>query len=185
MHYLLGSLSEVNARMLQKTCSCLSMDHMDQEEHRISGKQLVDLYQLMETDAKARCCGPVLDLPQLYKRPPAADLLSALSQLRVKPSTWDDTVDATKSVMDEQGVPKYLTSIVASSLAWIPDDNVREHIWEAASARLCERSGRSGALNTSTHISNLSLMRCSDSFCVSYFRHPSQRYDEGRLNHSS
>lgn len=45
--------------------------------------------------------------------------------------------------MDEQGVPKYLTSIVGSSLAWITDDVAKEQIWEVTSVRLSERSGRS------------------------------------------
>ena len=40
------------------------------------------------------------------------------------------------------GVPHYLTSIVASSLRWIEDDDEKEQIWELASLRLNERSGR-------------------------------------------
>lgn len=43
--------------------------------------------------------------------------------------------------MDPSGVPRYLTSIVASSLSWLPEHE-REEIWEAASIRLSERSGR-------------------------------------------
>jgi predicted nicotinamide N-methyase len=42
----------------------------------------------------------------------------------------------------EQGVPGYLTSIVSSSLSWIEDDEEKDSIWTAASARLSERSGR-------------------------------------------
>lgn len=63
----------------------------------------------------------------------------------MKPTAWDDTVKASNYIVDEQGVPKYLTSIVGSSLDWIADDVTREQIWEAASARLSERSGRSGS----------------------------------------
>lgn len=40
-------------------------------------------------------------------------------------------------------MPRYLTQIVSSSLAWIDDDLVKESIWSAASTRLSERSGRS------------------------------------------
>ncbi|KAL9002271.1 MAG: hypothetical protein Q9188_004783 [Gyalolechia gomerana] len=87
--------------------------------------------------------GLVLDLPQLYTRPPAADLLLALDRLQVKPIAWDNAVEVKNHVVDEDGVPKYLTSIVGSSLAWIADDISKEHVWDAASARLCERSGRS------------------------------------------
>ena len=41
-------------------------------------------------------------------------------------------------------MPKYLTGIIASSLAWIEDEGAKEQIWEAAAARLSERSGRTG-----------------------------------------
>lgn len=46
--------------------------------------------------------------------------------------------------INEEGIPKYLTSIIASRLSWVDDENVREHIWELASVRLSERSGRTG-----------------------------------------
>ena len=49
------------------------------------------------------------------------------------------------------GVPRYLTSIISSPLAWIQEEEVREKIWELASVRLSERSGRSGELKTSDH----------------------------------
>ncbi|KAL8897234.1 MAG: hypothetical protein Q9207_007315 [Kuettlingeria erythrocarpa] len=89
------------------------------------------------------CDASVLDLPQLYTRPTAAELLATLIQLRLKPSSWDNTEVSGSSELDEEGLPSYLTSIIASSLAWIVDDHVKEQIWEAASARLSERSGRS------------------------------------------
>ena len=44
--------------------------------------------------------------------------------------------------LDENGLTGYLTRFVASSLAWIPSDQEKESIWEAASRRLSERSGR-------------------------------------------
>lgn len=44
--------------------------------------------------------------------------------------------------VDPKGVPRYLTSIIASPLHWIEDEHSRERIWCAASARLSERSGR-------------------------------------------
>ncbi|KAL8710159.1 MAG: hypothetical protein Q9220_005242 [cf. Caloplaca sp. 1 TL-2023] len=88
----------------------------------------------------------VLDLPQLYTRPSSTTLLSTLDALRRKPSVWGDNEGEEShnaTVVDEKGVPKYLTSIIASSLAWVEDDAVKELIWESASARLSERSGRS------------------------------------------
>ncbi|KAL9022252.1 MAG: hypothetical protein Q9185_000652 [Variospora sp. 1 TL-2023] len=87
--------------------------------------------------------GSVLDLPQLYTRPPAVELLSTLHHLQLKPLTWDDVEESRPKASDEAGLPAYLTSIIASRLAWIADDSVKEQIWEAASARLSERSGRS------------------------------------------
>ncbi|KAL8916861.1 MAG: hypothetical protein Q9172_006078 [Xanthocarpia lactea] len=83
----------------------------------------------------------VLDLPQLYTRPSSTSLLLTLEQLKVKPTAWDVVEEI--SQYDEASLPRYLTSIVASSLAWIEEESVREQIWEAASSRLSERSGRS------------------------------------------
>ncbi|CAL8583544.1 Protein-lysine N-methyltransferase rrg1 [Xanthoria parietina] len=82
----------------------------------------------------------VHDLPQLYTRPSSASLLSTLGRLKVQPAAWGDIAAA--SQLDEANLPRYLTSIIASSLAWIEEESVREEIWEAASSRLSERSGR-------------------------------------------
>lgn len=49
-----------------------------------------------------------------------------------------------KIVVEPSGVPRYLTGIVSSSLAWL-EENDRELIWETASLRLSERSGRVAA----------------------------------------
>lgn len=48
--------------------------------------------------------------------------------------------------VDENGVAKYLTGIISSSLSWIEDEDTRERIYEATSARLAERAGRTGKL---------------------------------------
>lgn len=87
----------------------------------------------------------VHDLPQLYQKPPAAALLQALDLLSAEP--WDfqnptSSPPVKRQRVAEPGVPRYLTSVVASTLAWIDDDQVKEAIWSAASARLSERSGR-------------------------------------------
>ncbi|CAD6590726.1 MAG: hypothetical protein ASARMPRED_004983 [Alectoria sarmentosa] len=86
----------------------------------------------------------VLDLPQLYSKPSAQSLLSALALLAVAPSSWDvKACEAGKTAsIDEDGVPSYLTRIISSPLAWIPEGADKEDIWEAASKRLAERSGR-------------------------------------------
>lgn len=44
--------------------------------------------------------------------------------------------------MNPEGVTRYLTSIVSSSLRWIEDEESKEEIWTQASLRLSERAGR-------------------------------------------
>jgi D-xylulose reductase len=102
----------------------------------------------------------VYDLPQIYKKPTAQELLNALSLLSLQPLSWDH-VDSTKPAhlaiegesggdtssktqVGAEGVTKYLTSIVGSGLTWLNDDADREAVWELASTRMAERSGRSG-----------------------------------------
>ncbi|KAK3114310.1 Protein-lysine N-methyltransferase rrg1 [Teratosphaeriaceae sp. CCFEE 6253] len=98
----------------------------------------------------------VLDLPQLYTRPSAKTLLATLDDLTLQPASWDalprsstprgasgaTTPIRRKRRIKSAGVPHYLTRIIASPLAWIDDDAERERIWESASQRLSERSGR-------------------------------------------
>jgi predicted nicotinamide N-methyase len=43
-----------------------------------------------------------------------------------------------------EGVTRYLTTIIASGLSWLKNDAQREEVWELASTRMAERSGRSG-----------------------------------------
>jgi len=49
---------------------------------------------------------------------------------------------ARRPQVDPEGLAGYLTRIVASDLRWIPSDEEKERIWEEASLRLSERSGR-------------------------------------------
>lgn len=105
----------------------------------------------------------VLDLPQLYTKPSAQELLNTLTLLTSEPPSWegsdtedDDVPMAVKSArrqsisaaraqpvqINPEGLPAYLTRIIGSSLRWIEDESVKEEIWEAASTRLSERSGR-------------------------------------------
>ncbi|KAL8680510.1 MAG: hypothetical protein Q9186_003309 [Xanthomendoza sp. 1 TL-2023] len=83
----------------------------------------------------------VLDFPQLYTKPSPDDLLAILGRLKVKHTAWGEDEGPYRE--DEVGLPRYLTAIISSSLAWVEDESIREEIWEAASARLSERSGRS------------------------------------------
>lgn len=87
----------------------------------------------------------VLDLPQLYQKPSGTDLVKALALLSLKPRTFGTTADVVKGpAVQPAGVTRYLTSIIASPLAWLDTDELREAIWDAAAARLSERSGRTG-----------------------------------------
>ena len=89
----------------------------------------------------------VFDLPQLYSRPPAYVLLQALESLAVKPISWDSAIENDEEEEDEiseDGIPRYLTGIIKSPLAWIENEVEKEQIWESASMRLSERSGRTG-----------------------------------------
>ncbi|KAK4963111.1 Protein-lysine N-methyltransferase rrg1 [Elasticomyces elasticus] len=98
----------------------------------------------------------VLDLPQLYTHPSAQILLSTLDDLTSQPSSWEATprTPTPRSLsgastplrrrrkVRSEGVPHYLTKIIASPLAWIEDDGEKERIWESAAQRMSERSGR-------------------------------------------
>ncbi|KAK0508956.1 hypothetical protein JMJ35_008327 [Cladonia borealis] len=90
----------------------------------------------------------VLDLPQLHRKPPVSSLLSTLSHLALSPSSWDLNSNADSSSnqsrsIDPNDIASYLTSIISSPLNWIDDEAAKENIWETASKRLSERSGRS------------------------------------------
>jgi hypothetical protein len=91
----------------------------------------------------------VFDLPQIHTKPAAKELLQVLSRLSLKPQSWDRANNELKRVVERQqiateGIPKYLISIVSSDLRWIKDEAEREEIWDEASLRLAERSGRTG-----------------------------------------
>ncbi|PSN67197.1 hypothetical protein BS50DRAFT_588197 [Corynespora cassiicola Philippines] len=113
----------------------------------------------------------VFDLPQLYTKPTAAALLDTLALLTSAPPSWEysDIEDGkliegsldkrktarTKAVqVSPEGVTRYLTGIVSSSLKWIHDEEAKEEIWNQASIRLSERSGRTamGAISRNFRI---------------------------------
>jgi predicted nicotinamide N-methyase len=83
----------------------------------------------------------VHDLPQLYQKPAGSVLLHALDLVSLGPSNFSASKHVSPKVA-EPGVPGYLTSIVSSTLSWIEDEELKDSIWTAASARLSERSGR-------------------------------------------
>ncbi|CAI7666780.1 unnamed protein product [Penicillium pancosmium] len=85
----------------------------------------------------------VLDLPQIYKKPSGTELLKALALLTLQPRSFGITADAVKGpAVQPEGVTRYLTSIISSPLSWLDTEELQEAVWDAASARLSERSGR-------------------------------------------
>lgn len=85
-------------------------------------------------------CAPVLDLPQLYQKPPTDALLKTLNMLELKPTNFSSEEE--NLAVHPEGVTSYLTRIVASLLDWLPSESDRESIWNAASHCLAQRSGR-------------------------------------------
>lgn len=87
----------------------------------------------------------VLDLPQIYTKPSGTDLIKALALLTLQPRTFGTTADVVNGpAVQPAGVTRYLTSIIASPLSWLDTEELREAVWDAAAARLSERSGRAG-----------------------------------------
>ena len=100
------------------------------------------------------------DLPQLYQKPTAETLVQILESLTEDASSFSQPSTAelapAKVQIDPVGLPRYLTSIVSSSLSWIEDDGTKERIWELASVRLSERSGRNAmpSMTRSFHVTD-------------------------------
>ncbi|KAL9043973.1 MAG: hypothetical protein Q9214_002859 [Letrouitia sp. 1 TL-2023] len=84
----------------------------------------------------------VHELPQIYTEPSPYILLTTLDRLELLPDPWNGAQITKANHINENGVPKYLTSIIASPLAWIEDEELKEQIYKSASLRLSERSGR-------------------------------------------
>ncbi|PTU22848.1 hypothetical protein P175DRAFT_0514847 [Aspergillus ochraceoroseus IBT 24754] len=88
--------------------------------------------------------GIVLDLPQIHMKPSGTELIQTLELLAIKPRGFGSSAhESVKSqTVHPAGVTRYLTSIISSSLSWLDTDELREAVWDAAAARLSERSGR-------------------------------------------
>ncbi|KAF3310887.1 hypothetical protein TWF173_009126 [Orbilia oligospora] len=110
----------------------------------------------------------VIDFPHPSTRPTFNTLLTTLGLLAIRPPSWDDTSGASTSSTTDLSQKKaqiignptpWLTSLVSSSLKWLPTDESREIIWETASIRLSERCGRAAmpSLDRSFRIPSFSL----------------------------
>ena len=104
-----------------------------------------------------------LDLPHLYQKPSFDTLHNTLSYLTLAPASWDlSSQDEGENLSAaDDGLPAYLTRIIASPLSWLSAPQ-REEIWELASKRLSERSGRSGMGNFEREFSIPILTRKED-----------------------
>lgn len=90
------------------------------------------------------------DLPQMWQKPAAADILEALQSLRVDPPVWNLKISRSEILKEQdttvhhrREIAAYLSSIIKSELAWVDDEEDRETIWTEASKRFSERCGRS------------------------------------------
>ncbi|KAJ5953628.1 hypothetical protein N7454_000524 [Penicillium verhagenii] len=85
----------------------------------------------------------VLDLPQTYEKPSGTELIKALALLALQPKVFGTSPEVVKGpAVQPAGVNRYLTQIISSPLSWLETDELREAVWDAAAARLSERSGR-------------------------------------------
>ncbi|KAH8433557.1 S-adenosylmethionine-dependent methyltransferase [Aspergillus melleus] len=88
----------------------------------------------------------VLDLPQIHSKPSGTEILRALDLLAIKPRSFGTTSKIREAAkvrsVHPAGITRYLTTIISSPLSWLDTDELREAVWDATSARLSERCGR-------------------------------------------
>ncbi|KAL4909918.1 hypothetical protein BDW74DRAFT_165234 [Aspergillus multicolor] len=116
-------------------------EELDEEQLRELAFDIESAYQGFKSTLERLA---VLDLPQIYTKPSGTELLQTLDLLTIKPRSFGASAhEPVKSrAVDPTGLTRYLTSIIASPLSWLDTDELREAIWDSASARLSERSGR-------------------------------------------
>lgn len=136
-------------------------------EENLKGLQYRALAQRLDMEASAPEDETeilhVFDFPQIYTKPSAQALLNTLTLLTSAPPSWECSdseqrlekpagrskrrsrkVTKTAAVrVNPEGLARYLTQLIGCDFRWIDNDAVKEEIWEQASLRLSERSGRS------------------------------------------
>ncbi|KKA28175.1 hypothetical protein TD95_004077 [Thielaviopsis punctulata] len=95
----------------------------------------------------------VLDFPQPWQKPPFAVLIACLRSLELKPIIWAPGTKKQRpqktaehrlyTPQHAQEIAIYLAGIIKSPLKWLESDEEREQVWDEASKRISERSGRS------------------------------------------
>lgn len=120
------------------------LPQLETQAHCMVSPTRYDPIVTARADTERSSLSPVMDLPQLYSKPSAETLLSALAQLAIAPQSFSTNSDESSNAptISEDGIASYLTRVVSSSFTWIDSDPKKEEIWEAASARLSERAGR-------------------------------------------
>lgn len=93
----------------------------------------------------------VFDLPQLYQKPSLDMLHGVLTLLDLPPSTFDTPSTSDNLSVHPDGITAYLTKIISNPLSWLSSDDDREAIWDVASQRLSQRSGRTAMANMTRH----------------------------------
>ncbi|KAJ4407829.1 Protein-lysine N-methyltransferase rrg1 [Gnomoniopsis sp. IMI 355080] len=90
------------------------------------------------------------DLPQVWEKPASDVLVQALEKLRVEPPVWNLKTSRAEILKQQETtsqhsreIAAYLSRIIGSELAWIPEEEDREAVWAEASKRFSERCGRS------------------------------------------
>lgn len=122
--------------------------------------------------SKLPTCLPVMDLPNLRKKPTYGVLLGALQALETHPNSWDkfSTIDQS-SASDQAVVQRFLMSIIASDLEWLQESielggevmtalEQKETLFDLASRRVAERCGRSGKYPTIFSVQCNAILGC-------------------------
>ena len=86
----------------------------------------------------------------MWEKPSYETLLDALASLELNPPIWNHRRKRSDILAEQDSLAsqrkaettRYLSSIIKSPLAWIGDEDLREHLWEQASRRMSERCGR-------------------------------------------
>ncbi|KAE8355359.1 VPS28-domain-containing protein [Aspergillus coremiiformis] len=119
-------------------------EELSEEQARELAFDIEQAYQGFKSTADPDEPLHVFDLPQIHTKPSGTEILRALDILAIKPRSFaSKSHEAVKApAVHPTGVTRYLTSVISSSLSWLDTDELREAVWDAAAARLSERSGR-------------------------------------------
>ncbi|KAB8238400.1 S-adenosylmethionine-dependent methyltransferase [Aspergillus alliaceus] len=119
-------------------------EELSEEQARELAFDIEQAYQGFKSTADPDEPLHVFDLPQIHTKPSGTEILRTLDLLAIKPRSFTSNGhEAVKApAVHPAGVTRYLTSFISSSLSWLDTDELREAVWDAAAARLSERSGR-------------------------------------------